>query len=263
MPDSLYDVANQAFVDSEWDPERVHQSVRVPRYHYYFLAPELSSLTASFWKLWRPFRFARGWATKFLAIERARDAGLLSKYGVEFARGWVLARPRDPRLPPIAFSQKETSISSDGTEVITVVTPHISVQLPHEITPAGAVLERLVIFQRIVRIDDHPIQVAMCRLDIVTGKFTTPTASDVELGERARLAFAISAGLPVSADWKTCGAKAPRRLARLIASQHPEDLGVPGPWTRESLAAFLVVSGIAPPELAMEISSQIIARKDR
>jgi hypothetical protein len=256
MPDSFYDIANQAFVDSEWDPERVHQSVRVPRYHYYFLAPELSSLTTRFWEIWRPFRFARGWATKFLAINRARDAGLLSEYGVSFAKGWVLARPRDARLPPIAFSQREVSVSDSGTEVITVVAPHISVQLPYEI-PASAMLERLVIFQRIVHID-HPVQMAMCRVDVVTGRFTAPTASDVELGERARLAFAISAGLRLGVDWKVCGAKAPRRLARLIAGQHPEDLGVPGPWTRESLAAFLVVSGIAPPELAMEISSQII-----
>jgi hypothetical protein len=132
------------------------------------------------------------------------------------------------------------------------------VHLPYEI-PASAILERLVIFQRIVRIDERPVQMAMCRADVVTGKFTTPTASDIELGERARLAFAISAGLPVSADWKTCGAKAPKRLARLIASQHPEDLGVPGPWTRESLAAFLVVSGIAPPELAVEISEEVLS----
>jgi len=253
----VVELANQAFADSEWDPEQYHRTLRVPRYHIYFVAPELSFLTTKFWEIWRPFRFAKGWATRFIAINRAKDAGLLSDYGLVFARGWILARPRDPRLPPIAFSQQELSVSDSGLEIVTVAQPYISVQLRPPGIPGGQLVERLIIFQRIVRAD-KPLQVAMVRVDVVTGKFVTPSATDLDLGERARLAFAISAGLPVSANWKVIGAKAPEKLARLIASQHPEDLGVPGPWTRESLAAFMVVTGIAHPQLAVTIAERVL-----
>jgi len=254
----VVELANQAFADSEWDPERLHRVLRVPRYHIYFVAPELSFLTTKFWEIWRPFRFAKGWASRFIAINRAKDAGLLSDYGLVFAKGWVLARPRDPRLPPIAFSQQELSVSDSGLEIVTVTQPYVSVQLPPPGVPVEQLVERLIIFQRIVRLAGKPLQVAMARVDIATGKFVSPSATDIDLGERARLAFAISAGLPVSANWKIIGAKAPEKLARLIASQHPEDLGVPGPWTKESLAAFMVVTGIAHPQLASTIAEKVL-----